>query len=277
MVPLSCSLSTVSASFPFRFKRLLFLRLSARYRRLAMRAVRALTGGQQAVNELEVFLRAVADTQRRWAKRIAAQEAKVRRCMMVEDHCRKRLRRSVLRFTNERLKRLVSTDPLGHVEPKLPPASAFGAFDIPPHCVNGFGVFVMAKLHEFPSCVLDAPRVGAIADLLAAWEILPPFKKERYEAYAESVRDVTTATGTASSSGSSTNCEQRTAGVEGDAGTPTNENEAAAYGRFVRCGRRQLEAVLGPVSSAAWLGIATREWESLTLRQKRCYLSKRTK
>nr|CCC93390.1 unnamed protein product [Trypanosoma congolense IL3000] len=226
---------------------------------VAMRSARALARCRQAVDELEVFLRAINETQRRWAKRIAAQEAKVRRCMIVEDHCREKLRKTVLRFTHEQLKHLVSTDPLGHVDLKLPPHDVFEALHIPMDQISGFAVFVMARIHAFPSCILDVPRLSAIADLLAAWEILPPSKKERYETYADYAKE--------SCGSSRVLSDEKPTSAEGETAI-----EPVAYQCFLRNGRKQLEASLGPVENAAWMALAPREWESLTLRQKRSYL-----
>ncbi|KAH9597574.1 hypothetical protein LSM04_003677 [Trypanosoma melophagium] len=222
-----------------------------------------LAGGSQAVNELQVFLRAVSATQRRWAKRIASQEAKVRRLMIFEDNCRKKLRKSVLRSTNEQLKYLVSTDPLGSMEVKLPPRGAFSAFNIPAKQASGFSVFAMARLHSFPAAVPEVSQMSFIADLLSAWEILPPRKKEKYEAFAESIRH--------SSTGSflGPNDDQSSTNImEEDNSTW----ESRAYSSFLREGRRQLEASVGPLKDSDWLSTAPKEWESLTLRQKRVYL-----
>ncbi|RNF17632.1 uncharacterized protein Tco025E_04864 [Trypanosoma conorhini] len=227
----------------------------------------SLTGGRQAVNELQVFLRAMSGAQRLWAKRIAAQEAKVRRFMIMEDSCRKKLRKSVLRSTNEQLKYLVNTDLLGSMEMKLPPRAAFNAFGIPTRQVTGFSVFAMARLHASTASLSDASPIALIADLLGAWEVLPPSKKEWYEAHAESVRRDLVA-------GHATNHSPQTA-----SNLPSNEAEehdeadweSRAYRCFLREGRRQLEASVGPLEEADWLALAPKEWGSLTLRQRKCY------
>ncbi|EKF38796.1 hypothetical protein MOQ_000986 [Trypanosoma cruzi marinkellei] len=227
----------------------------------------SLTGGRQAVNELHVFLRAMSGAQRLWAKRIAAQEAKVRRFMIVEDNCRKKLRKSVLRSTNEQLKYLVNTDLLGGMELKLPPRAAFNAFHIPTKQVSGFSVFAMARLHASPALMSEISRIGFIADLLGAWEILPPSRKERYEAYAEKIRRETAA-------GQTTNYNRQTfSKLTGKEEEENNDAswESTAYRCFLRDGRRQLEASVGPLEETDWLAVAPREWNSLTLRQKKRY------
>ncbi|KEG06292.1 hypothetical protein DQ04_14801010 [Trypanosoma grayi] len=236
-----------------------------------------LARGTQAVNELQVFLRAISEAQRRWAKRIAAQEAKVRRFMILEDNCRKKLRKSVLRSTNEQLKYLVSTDPLGSMEVKLPPRSAFGAFHIPMEQVNGFSVFAMARLHASPASLSGASQMAVIADLLAAWEMLPPSKKEQFEAYVESLKCGNTIEHSTSSGDclQTSEASRKKDDIVGDGEGGTKDAiawEAHAYSNFICKGKRQLEASIGTVDEHDWLAIAPKEWASLTLRQKRCYL-----
>ncbi|KAH8619432.1 hypothetical protein ERJ75_000163300 [Trypanosoma vivax] len=233
--------------------------------------MRTLSSCHQAVNEIEVFLRAIGETQRHWAKRIAAQEAKVRRYMMIEDHCRKKLRKSVLRVANVQLKYLVSTDPLGSMEVKLPPPGAFNAFHIPTERVSGFSVFVMARLHVFPTLLSDVPRINFIADLLTAWEILPPSRKEAYELIAKRIREFgdgapRRAFGEGAWRSSCRRCEVTNGGDDLVAA------EARAYGYFVRRGKEQLQAAVGPMRNALWSAIAAAEWGSLTKRQRRCFL-----
>ncbi|RNF04823.1 hypothetical protein TraAM80_04954 [Trypanosoma rangeli] len=227
----------------------------------------SLTRGQQAVNELHVFLRAMSGAQRQWAKRIAAQEAKVRRFMIMEDNCRKKLRRSVFRSTNDQLKYLVNTDLLGSMEMKLPPRAAFNVFCIPTRQLSGFSVFAMARLHASTASLSDVSKIGIIADLLGAWEVLPPSKKERYETYAESIRRDLVA-------GDATNHDPRKSSTSPGKEEDDHDDagwESRAYRCFLHEGRRLLEVSVGPLKEADWLALALKEWNSLTLRQKKRY------
>lgn len=222
------------------------------------------------MDELQVFLRVVSKAQRCWAKRIAAQEAKVRRFMIIEDNYRKKLRKSVLRSTNEQLKYLVNTDLLGSVEVRLPPRSAFHTLRIPGRQISGFSVFVMARLHASPASLSDVSQLGFIAQLLGAWEILPPSTKGQYEAYAESMRsDVGANCGSNDEDQSPAKLARQKQG-DGDDDDATWESHA--YRCFLREGRRQLEVSLTSFNEADWLAIAPKEWNNFTLRQKRCFM-----
>lgn len=144
---------------------------------------------QRTVEELQVFLRAMSAAQRRWGKALAQQENRVRRLMMVEDHCREELKRNVLRSTHKNLKYLVNTDLLttARQAPTPPPAETFLFYDIPAQQVSAFSVYAMSRLWADPERV-DVPPVTLIADLQSSWAILPPAKRAAYEQLADIFR-----------------------------------------------------------------------------------------
>ncbi|GET88292.1 hypothetical protein, conserved [Leishmania tarentolae] len=140
--------------------------------------------GKQAVEELEVYLRAMKTAQRRWAREIVAHETHVRRLMMVEEQCRERLKQQVLKGTREHLKYLTNTDLMAASQLVSPPSvDVFLAYGILPEQVSGFTVYVMGCLAADPNR-LNVPLSILIADLSSRWAIVPPRKKEAYNELA---------------------------------------------------------------------------------------------
>lgn len=136
--------------------------------------------GKQAVEELEVYLRAMNTAQRRWAREIVAHESHVRRLMMVEEQCRERLKQQVLKGTRAHLKYLTNTDLMAVAQLVTPPSvDVFLAYGIPLEQVNGFTVYVMGRLAADPNR-LDVPLPILLADFSSTWAIVPPRKKEAY-------------------------------------------------------------------------------------------------
>ncbi|KAG5479766.1 hypothetical protein LSCM4_05774 [Leishmania orientalis] len=140
--------------------------------------------GKQAVEELEVYLRAMRTAQRRWAREIVAHETHVRRLMMVEEQCRERLKQQVLKGTREHLKYLTNTDLMAAAQLVSPPSvDVFLAYGILPEQLSGFTVYVMGCLAADPNR-LNVPLPILIADLSSTWAIVPPRKKEAYNELA---------------------------------------------------------------------------------------------
>ncbi|CBZ26805.1 conserved hypothetical protein [Leishmania mexicana MHOM/GT/2001/U1103] len=150
----------------------------------AMVTATSSAAGKQAVEELEVYLRAMKTAQRRWAREIVAHETHVRRLMIVEEHCRERLKQQVLKGTREHLKYLTNTDLMAASQLVSPPSvDVFLAYGILPEQVSGFTVYVMGCLAADPNR-LDVPLPVLIADLSSTWAIVPPRKKEAYNELA---------------------------------------------------------------------------------------------
>ncbi|AYU78524.1 hypothetical protein, conserved [Leishmania donovani] len=140
--------------------------------------------GKQAVEELEVYLRVMKTAQRRWAREIVAHETHVRRLMIMEEHCRERLKQQVLKGTREHLKYLTNTDLMAASQLVSPPSvDVFLAYGILPEQVSGFTVYVMGCLVADPNR-LNVPLPILIADLSSTWAIVPPRKKEAYNELA---------------------------------------------------------------------------------------------
>lgn len=157
---------------------------------------------KQAVEELQVFLRTMCVTQRRWAREIAACETHVRKRMMEEDQCRERLRRVVLRGAYDHLKHLVSTDLLlsssqdgvggtgggGSTSSRLLSPDPFVFYGIAPTQVTPFSVYAMSRLLANPSQV-DGDALGfsyasLIAEYQTGWSMLSPLGRQQYEQLA---------------------------------------------------------------------------------------------
>lgn len=149
----------------------------------------ASVAGKQAVNELQVILRTMSTAQRRWAKKIAFHENNVRKLMMVEDQCRERLKRTVLRGTYENLKHITNTDLLATAQVPPPPVEVFLFYQVLPSQVTAFSVYTMARIIAEPERMNVSP-LTLIADLLSAWYIIPPSIKLSYETLASNIRAV---------------------------------------------------------------------------------------
>ncbi|KAG5479381.1 hypothetical protein LSCM1_04641 [Leishmania martiniquensis] len=158
--------------------------VAAKPKNSALVATANSAAGKQAVEELEVYLRAMRTAQRRWAREIVAHETHVRRLMMVEEHCRERLKQQVLKGTREHLKYLTNTDLMAAAQLVSPPSvDVFLAYGILPEQVTGFTVYVMGCLAADPNR-LNVPLPILIADLSSTWAIVPPRKKEAYNELA---------------------------------------------------------------------------------------------
>lgn len=145
---------------------------------------------RQAFEEISVYLRALSAARRRWGKDIARHEQQVRRCMQVEDQCRARLRRQMMRGTLQNLHWLAQTDllrPAPHHPPRPPPLSLLQQYDIPAAQVTGFALFVLSCLQPNLDRVCVPPLV-LLADMQSRWAVLPPCDKAVYESAAEAYR-----------------------------------------------------------------------------------------
>lgn len=259
------------------------------------------TVSRQAVDELQVFLRTMGAAQRRWAKEISTQESKVRKLMMLEDQCRERLRRSVLRGTYANLKYLVNTDLLtaAHVTAP-PPPETFLFHGIPAAQVTAFSAYAISRLWADPDRV-DLPPLTLIADLQSAWFVLTPSKRAVYEQLAtafrkhienytpppippvkSSLRARTRAAATVrrarqrvSSSAKPKATTTTVAACNEVAAAGSEAWEVEAFNNFAKLSRRHICAALAKgqqLSAKEWAPIAQAEWLSKTALQKRSYL-----
>nr|CAB05068.1 N4 [Trypanosoma cruzi] len=115
----------------------------------------------------------------------------------------------------------------------------------------------------------EISRIGFIADLLGAWEILPPSGKERYEAYAEKIRRETAAVQTINYNHQTFS---KLTGKEEEENTDASW-ESTAYRCFLREGQRQLEASVGPLEGDGLAGSCTEGVEQLNPATKETLLS----
>jgi len=148
------------------------------------KSVVASTTGRQAVEELQVYRRAMRAAQRRWTKEITVHESHVRKLMMVEEHCRTQLKKRVMKGTLQHLRYLVNTDLMVAAQVATPPSvETFAAYAIPARQITGFSVYVMGILSTDPGR-MDLPLLTLMADLLSSWTVVSPSRKEAYEELA---------------------------------------------------------------------------------------------
>lgn len=151
---------------------------------------------QQAVDELRVFLRTMAGTQRRWTREISARELTVRKRMMEEDQCRERLRRVVLRGATDHLKNLrATTDLLSSSQESRShhvTAEHFKVYGIPKEQVTPFSVYSMARLRTNPAAtegdLMLFPIPLLIAEYQTGWATLSPQTKQQYVVAAQQLQ-----------------------------------------------------------------------------------------
>lgn len=200
--------------------------------RSSPKSVFAVPAGRQAAEELQVYRRAMRAAQRRWSKVITAHESQVRKLMMVEEHCRTQLKKRVMKGTRQHLRYLVNTDLMVASQVATPPSvESFVAYGIPARQITGFSVYVMGVLSADPGR-MDVPLLTLMADLVSAWTVVAPSRKEAYEklaslfqSHVRSLRPSTSATRRASMKGR--RCRTSSAGRGGAAARSTVSRENA--------------------------------------------------
>ncbi|CCW63785.1 unnamed protein product [Phytomonas sp. EM1] len=264
-----------------------------------MQRVFQLPFGKKAVGEVEVFLRTMSSVERRWMKNITKCENKVRKFMMIEDQCRDRLRRNVLRGTHANLKYLVNTDLITTAQVAAPPPpETFLLYGIPSNQITAFSVYAISRLWADPDRV-DLPLFTLIADFQSAWAILPPSKKAAYGQLAKIFREheahsLIAATGADTQHQEAKQiqkgrkkslvnypipqntvpCDSGSVNPKNPTGAKLSTSEEDAFKRFVKLSMQQMRAALGDKHFLIkeWEPIARVEWASKSVRQKQCYL-----